>query len=120
MTCRKLRAAPVVQIMADLLEDRVSKTPPFWHSGVDVFGPYTVYDGKATRRRGASKKVWVVLFTCLYSRAVHVDILSYLDITSFQLALRRFIALRGECKLFRSDRGTNFVGLENQKISEKE
>ena len=112
--CRKLRGFPESQIMADLPGDRIEKVPPFTRTGVDVFGPYLVYDGRTTRRSSASKKVWVVLFTCLYSRAIHVDLLSALDSSTFHLALRRFSAIRGSCELFRSDRGTNFVGLENQ------
>ena len=50
------------------------------------------------------------MFTCLYSRAVHVEPLPYLDTPTFQNSLRRFIAVRGPCTLIRSDQGTNFIG----------
>lgn len=37
-----------------------------------------------------------------------------MDTTSFKNALRRFLAVRGACRLLRSDNGTNFVGSKNQ------
>ena len=100
--------------MSDLPPDRVERTAPFSRSGVDVFGPYTVHDGRNTRRTRATKKVWVVIFTCLYSRAIHLELVSSLDSASFQMALRRFTAVRGSCSFFRSDRGSNFVGAWNE------
>ena len=112
VTCRKLRAAPPKQLMSDLPADRLGKIAPFQRSGVDVCGPYLIHDGRYTRRTKATKKLWIVLFTCLYSRAIHVDTLNSMDTSTFVLALRRFSALRGECTFFRSDRGTNFVGCQ--------
>ena len=114
VVCRRLRGSFELQKMADLPDDRVEKIPPFMRSGVDVFGPYHVYDGKCTRRSSATKKIWVVLFTCLYSRAVHLEPIVSMDITSFNLALRRFTAIRGPCCFYRSDCGSNFVGAQNQ------
>lgn len=58
--------------------------------------------------------MWAVLFTCLVSRAVHIEALVGLDTSSFVNALRRFMAIRGTCKVLRSDRGTNFIGAYNQ------
>ena len=42
-------------------------------------------------------------------RAVHIEVIESLNTSSFINALRRFLAIRGPVKLFRSDRGTNFV-----------
>ena len=112
--CQKLRGVFETQRMADLPADRVEKVAPFSRTGVDVFGPYSVTDGRSTRRSAGTKKVWVVLFTCLYCRAVHLEPISSMDTTSFSLALRRFTAIRGECLFFRSDCGTNFVGTRRQ------
>ena len=44
------------------------------------------------------------------SRAVHIEVIEELSSSSFINSLRRFVALRGKVKLFRSDQGTNFVG----------
>ena len=51
-----------------------------------------------------------VLFTCLCIRAIHIEVIEELSSSAFINALRRFVAIRGKVKQFRSDRGTNFVG----------
>jgi hypothetical protein len=106
-------------MMADLPLDRVTATPPFLNTGLDVMGPWTIHDGTTTRRQCANKKSWAVLFTCLYSRAVHIELLPYLDTSSMKNAIRRFQAIRGHCQLLRSDRGTNFIATSNELDMEK-
>ena len=80
---------------------------------MDVFGPYIVSDGKQTRRT-TDKKCWALILTCLNSRATHIEALPSLDISSLKNAIRRFISIRGDVKLFRCDQGSNFIGLFNQ------
>ena len=109
VTCRKLRGKLGWTFMADLPEDRIAPSPPFTFVGVDVFGPWPVVV-RRTRGGSANSKRWGLLFTCLVSRAVHIELLEELSSASFINALRRFLALRGPVKHFRSDRGTNFVG----------
>ena len=109
VTCRRLRANFSEQKMADLPCDRLSPAPPFTYVGVDVFGPWNVVT-RRTRGGCANSKRWAVLFTCLYCRAVHIELLEEMSTSSFINSLRRFYAIRGEVKEFRSDRGTNFVG----------
>lgn len=109
ITCRKLRGTCEVQKMADLPPDRLSMEPPFTHIGVDVFGPWTI---SACRTRGghAESKRWAVLFTCLSTRAIHLEVIESMDSSSFINALRRFLAIRGPVKRICSDQGTNFIG----------
>jgi len=112
--CKKLRKLPLDQFMADLPKDRVAETKPFEHIGIDAFGPFFIHEGKSTRRTNSSKKVWVLIFVCLPSRAVHLEPLNGMDTSSFRNALTRFIAIRGPIKKIRSDRGTNFTSSKNQ------
>jgi hypothetical protein len=100
--------------MADLPSDRMVQEAPFTNTGLDVFGPWKVSEGRATRRVVGHTKCWALVLTCLSSRAVHVEILPNMDTNSFKNALRRFFAIRGGCKLLRSDRGSNFLGAFNQ------
>ena len=101
--CRKLKSTPQDQKMADLPEDRLTPAPPFTYVGVDYFGPYVTKEGrKECKRYGA-------LFTCLVSRAVHIEVAHSLDTDSFLHALRRFIARHGQVREIRRDNGTNFV-----------
>ncbi|XP_078340696.1 uncharacterized protein LOC144627460 [Crassostrea virginica] len=108
VTCRRLRAKLSEQKMANLPCDRLSPSPLFTYVGVDVFGPWNVIT-RRTREGSANSKRWAVLFTCLYCRAVHIELTEELSTSSFINSLRRFCAIRGEVKEFRSDRGTNFV-----------
>jgi hypothetical protein len=90
--------------MADLPSGRLEPAPPFTYCGVDFFGPWHVKEGRKELKR------YGVLFTCLASRAIHVETANSLSTDSFLNALRRFIAIRGPIRQLRSDRGTHFVG----------
>ena len=108
VTCRKLRGPVSEQKMADLPPERCSTSPPFTYTGVDLFGPFTIKQGRKEHKR------YGVMFTCLASRAVHIEISASLDTDSFLHALRRFIARRGQISQLRCDNGTNFVGAERE------
>nr|XP_027230052.1 uncharacterized protein LOC113821724 [Penaeus vannamei] len=107
--CRKLRGKEEVQLMSDLPADRLEHTPPFTNVGVDAFGPWTITT-RRTRGGSANSKRWAILFTCLTTRAIHIELVEEMSSSAFINALKRFEAFRGKVKLFRSDRGTNFVG----------
>ena len=106
--CRRIKSTPQDQKMADLPEDRLTPAPPFTYVGVDYFGPYVTKEGRKERKR------YGALFTCLVSRAVHIEVAHSLDTDSFLHALRRFIARRGQVREIRSDNGTNFVGARQE------
>lgn len=76
----------------------------FMHVGMDYFGPYFVTIGRRKEKR------YGVIFTCLSIRAVHIELADNLTTDSTILALRRFIARRGQPKLIVSDNGTNLKG----------
>jgi hypothetical protein len=109
VTCRKLRGRFGWVQMANLPEDRLEEAPPFSFVGLDVFGPWSVIS-RRTRGGSACSKRWGVLFTCLVSRGIHVELVEELSSASFINCLRRFVALRGPVQQIRSDRGTNFIG----------
>ena len=90
-------------------EDRLAEVPCFENTALDVFGHFYVQNGRKTRNSYGSRKLWVLLFVCLTSRAVHVEFLPGMDTSTFRNALQRFIAFRGTPKIIRSDNGSNFV-----------
>ena len=111
LICRKVNGKPSEQLMADLPEDRVTPSDhAFSNVGIDFFGPFLVSRGRGKSR----EKRYGVVFTCLVSRCIHIEIAHSLDTDSFINALRRFISRRGPIKLIRSDNGTNLVSGEKE------
>ena len=106
--CRKLRRPVQEQKMADLPPDRVEPTPPFSFCGMDCFGPFVTKQGRKEYKR------YGLLFTCMCSRAVHIEMLEDLSTDSFLVGLRCFVALRGTVMQIRSDQGSNFVGASHE------
>jgi hypothetical protein len=105
ITCKKQRAQNFSPEMADLPSERLQDHAfPFASTGVDYFGPFEVKFNRKPWKR------WCCLFTCLTTRAVHIEVVHSLDTDSCLMAIRRFIARRGRPKTMVSDNGTNFVG----------
>ncbi|XP_050419153.2 uncharacterized protein LOC126832434 [Patella vulgata] len=111
--CRKLRGKQEFQKMSDLPGNRLKPAPPFTYVGVDTFGPWSVVS-RRTRGHQANSKRWAIIFTCLTTRAIHLEVIEDMGTSGFINALRRFIAIRGNVSEFRSDRGTNFIGTTNE------
>ena len=108
VVCRKMRRPLEVQKMADLPVDRFATEAPFTYAGCDVFGIYHIKEKRSVLKR------YCVLFTCMSSRAVHLESLNAMTTDSFINALRRFLARRGPIKQLRCDCGTNFVGASTE------
>ena len=54
------------------------------------------------------RKAWGLLFTCMSSRAMHVELVTSLTLSEFILACTRFTDLRGPVSTIYSDNGTTF------------
>ncbi|XP_073785217.1 uncharacterized protein [Danio rerio] len=106
--CRKLRRPVEEQQMAELPKERTEASSPFCYTGMDCFGPFIIKKGRKEYKR------YGLLFTCLSSRAVHIEMLEDLSTDMFINALRCFISLRGAVRQLYCDCGTNFVGARNE------
>ena len=106
--CRNRRAHPTVPLMASLPEERFDHSRPFSAVGIDYFGPLKVRKFRKTEKR------FVLLITCLSTRALHLEMACALDTDAFLMALRRFMGRRGKPKVIISDRGTNFIAGERE------
>lgn len=81
VTFRRNRAPVAEQKMADWPKHIVTPAPLFTNTGVDYFGPYVVKEGQKELKR------YGCLFTCLASRAVHIETANSLETDSFIQAL---------------------------------
>nr|XP_055052534.1 uncharacterized protein LOC129438043 [Misgurnus anguillicaudatus] len=107
--CRKWRGKPDVPKMADLPPSSLRLFKPAFHStGMDCFGPFTIKIGRRNEKR------WGIIYKCLTTKAVYLDLLSHADSDSFLMSLRRFISRRGKPYELYSDRGTNFRGGDSE------
>ncbi|XP_055543541.1 uncharacterized protein LOC129729087 [Wyeomyia smithii] len=97
----------IQQTVADLPTSRVTPTRPFAVCGIDYCGPFFV---KAEIRKRGPMKVYVAIFVCFSTRAVHIELVSDLTTAAFLSALRRMISERGRPAEIHSDNATTFKG----------
>ena len=109
--CQRRKAKAASQIMAPLPRIRL-QTPlrAFARTAVDFAGPFLTMQGRGKRR----EKRYLCLFTCLLSRAVHLEIAFGLDTDSFLNAFYRMVNRRGLPQEMISDNGGNFVGADKE------
>ncbi|XP_032790475.2 uncharacterized protein LOC116927549 [Daphnia magna] len=88
------------EIPAPLPLDRLQMSNPFTKTGVDFAGPFPV---ESPANSGHKTKVYVCLFTCTITRAVHLEATTDQEISTFIFALRRFFARREYPRALYSD-----------------
>jgi len=87
-----------------LLKVRVTEAPPFTVTGVDFTGaPYV---------KGATSqetKIYICLFSCAVSRAVHLEVVNDLIVDTFLLAFRRFCSRKSLPRKMISDNASTYL-----------
>ena len=86
---------------------RVTEHPPFTYTGVDYAGPLMVRPDHPVKAL-CTQKVWICLYTCCVTRAVHIDLVPNLTCQSFLRSFKRFTSRRGLPHKMISDNGTTF------------
>ena len=106
--CFKHRPRHNTQLMGQLPNPRVTPSKTFANVGIDYAGPFYI---RPTKRRGnLTIKVFIAIFICLSTKAVHIEYVSDLTTEACLAAISRFICRRGRPKVIMSDNGTNFIG----------
>ena len=88
--------------------ERCTEAAAFTYCGVDLFGLLLIKEKRSELKRYGAP------FTCVSSRAVHIEVTKSLYTESFILAPCRFMARRGAVCSIWSDNGTNFVVARNK------
>ncbi|XP_055633006.1 uncharacterized protein LOC129773424 [Toxorhynchites rutilus septentrionalis] len=109
--CFRTNPTPIQQPMGQLPAGRVRPGRPFLITGVDYCGPFYL---KPARRNAAPTKVYIAVFVCFTTKAMHLEIASDLSTKSFISILRRFIGYRGMPAEIHSDNAKNFSGARNE------
>ncbi|XP_029166034.1 uncharacterized protein LOC114936867 [Nylanderia fulva] len=112
VVCVRHRAIPVPQLMGNLPDVRVNPSCPFQHTGVDYAGPFLVLPTVGRGQR--THKAYVVVFVCLATRAIHLELANNYTSDGFLAAFRRFASCREFPASLFSDNGTNFKGADRE------
>ena len=114
VTCRKIEKKTNQQVMGQLPEQRLKPSPAWNSTAIDLFGPFKIRDEVKKRTFG---KAYGVIFNCLSSRAVHIDIAPDYSTETFLMVFRRFVSLRGYPTQLYSDNGPQLVSANNELIN---
>ncbi|KRY08263.1 hypothetical protein T12_5861 [Trichinella patagoniensis] len=101
--CRKHDARPFCPLMSDFPPERVTPSFPFNRVGLDFAGPLYVKD-----EHRPAQKAYICLFTCMVTRAMHLEVAFDMTTISFLAALPRFIARRGRPSVIHTDNFRTF------------
>ncbi|GFY33024.1 integrase catalytic domain-containing protein [Trichonephila clavipes] len=112
LVCFKSRPLVTSQLMGNLPHDRVVPDYPFNCSGVDFCGPFMIRH--KNQRKGILHKIYICVFVCFVSKAIHIEIVSDLTSDAFIATLKRFFSRRGKCAKLYSDNGKTFVGANKE------
>jgi len=111
ITCCRARPRLLNQVISPLPTDRVQIARPFNISGVDYCGPFFVH----YKIRGKKPhKVYLAIFCCFTTKAVHLEVVSDLTTQAFLAELKRFNGRRGVARSIYCDNAMNFVGAKNE------
>ncbi|XP_043207007.1 uncharacterized protein LOC122373228 [Amphibalanus amphitrite] len=109
VACQRQDAAALNAPVAPLPALRASKAPPFSVTGVDFCGPLFC---------PSRQKVYICLFTCGVTRAIHLELVDSMSLSDFLLAFRRFCARRGMPSFIYSDNACTFRSAAASLLSE--
>ena len=108
MTCRRQRARTIAKpAPPPLPAERVQWQRPFFTVRVDHTGHFYARDPYGNRI-----KLYICLFVCATTRAVHLEVVDNLSAKSFILCLRRLVAAKGIPSTILSDNHKTFISGE--------
>ena len=103
-TCKRHQGKPyMAPDPAPLPHARTQDLPPFTVTGIDFTGALYVQQGSA------EVKVYICLFTCATTRAIHLEVVTDLSTEIFLLAFRRFTSCKGLPHTVISDNASTYL-----------
>ena len=102
--CRKMEGRPFHSPPpAAIPKYRVTEAAPFSNVEIDFAGPLYVKE-----KKGDSSKVYICLFVCCVTRALHLELVQNLTASAFLNCFRRFCARRSTSNIINSDNAKTF------------
>ena len=106
--CLRARKSGHQPVMAALPTARVTPVRCFYYTGLDFAGPFSLKSSKL--KKAPITKGYFVVFICLTTRAIHVELCTELTTDCFLAAFNRFTSRRSTPSELFSDCGSNFKG----------
>ena len=104
LECRQRYKVLLNQREGELPEEKLFiGCPPFTSTAIDFLGPYKV---KAMNNARSQLKVWPIIFGCLNTGAVHIELNKTYVTDALLLSITLFTSIRGYPARFYTDRGT--------------
>ena len=104
VTCQKVQGKPYqIPDPPPLIKERIQNAQPFEFTGVDFTGALYMRNG------GDESKVYICLYTCAVSRALHLEIVTDLTVETFLQAFRRFSSRKSLPKILISDNASTYM-----------
>ena len=107
--------------MSPLPDIRIDNPEPWRNVGVDYLGPIICSHDCTEEGLSQAKclhqkrfKVWLAVFTCLHTRAIHVEVVTSCSTAAFLMAFRKFVGRNGRPMVFYSDQARNFKAADKQ------
>ncbi|XP_067124826.1 uncharacterized protein [Centruroides vittatus] len=110
ITCFKAKPIVSKQLLGSLPYERVNQNYVFNCTGIDFCGHFLIK--YKNQRRGTYNKIYVCIFICFVTRAIHLEIVSDLTSDSFIATLKRFFSRRGKSAKLFTDNARTFIGAQ--------
>ena len=109
--CKRLKNQPLEQQMAAIPGYRFEEPlHAFSKTGLDFAGPFSIKQGRAKQRL----KSYILVFTCLQTRAVHLEATLDQSTSSVMNAISRFVDMRGLPDEILSDNWKSFTSTNKE------
>jgi len=124
--CKKADGKKLQPPTAELPPERIDiQVPPFTHAAIDAMGPIIIKSSLKPNMADVTEedqptpntpdmKVWILVITCMTTRAVSMEILENLAVESFIGAMRRHIADHGRPATVRLDNFKTHVAMQGE------
>lgn len=110
--CFRQRGQSASQQMVPLVPSRVTTSRPFSHISLDYCGPFEVK--RSPGRCKTLVKIYVAVFICMATRAIHLQVVEDLTTAAFIDAYLQMAARRGHSTSITSDNAKCFIGAKRK------
>lgn len=108
--CFRAKPQLASQLMGDLPSFRMQPQRPFSLTGVDYAGPFLYQAKPPSSKPSALSKAYIVLFVCMITGAIHLELVTSASTSYFLAAFTRFFSRRGVPLEVFSDNSKTFLG----------